>query len=121
MKWIHLFVALALLVSHSLFIFFGRRFYQGGPRPGPWANRFRAFSQLGLPLVLLTGFLSLITGGEMSSLKIIHIFIGIAPVLAIFILIFARSFKKRHPFFLPLLNGGLLLLAFLTGLFSLWR
>ncbi|WP_028974623.1 hypothetical protein [Spirochaeta cellobiosiphila] len=102
----------ALVISHVWFVLSGWRFYHHGIKPSQRAAQARGFSQFGLvPLYIL-----LIVVGR-TSLKIdiwfaLHALFIILPGLSFFGLALFRSFKKRHPFFLPFMNGVFLLIAY---------
>lgn len=103
----------AVMASHTWFVISGWNFYHHGITPSQRAAHARGFSQFGLiPLYILLIVLSR-TGIKLSPWFAFHVLFVILPSVSFFALALFRSFKKRHPFFLPLMNGVFLLIAYI--------
>ena len=110
---LHMVSAFILVISHALFLVRSAWLVKKKRAPEPFDRLTLNLSQLLLPLVILTGAAAFLKNGTVSFL---HMAAGLAPLLLMF-LFRKRSFRKKHPFILPLLNGLLLAAALLSGLF----
>jgi len=100
-----------LLISHGLLIIRSLILLHSKGTPGKPDRIIMSLSQMFLPLTLLTGLVHLAGHGRFLP---VHTLIGILPV--IMMMIFSkRSFRRKHPLLLPILNGLLIAAAFVTG------
>ncbi len=119
LRLIHPILALVLIVSHALFLFRGLKMRREGGTPQRFDRIVRNLSHLGLPLTIISGFLSrhLYDAADTgpSSLTIVHMLMGLAPLAVIFLFAPFLSLKRRIPWLLPSLVLVLLLLNSIVG------
>ncbi len=101
-----------LLLFHSLFLFRAWRLLKRGGSPAPADRFFMSLSQILLPVMILSGLPLPVQGVEGAAL---HMIPAVMPV--VMMLKFSRkSFRKKHPLLLPLINGVWIAAASVTGL-----
>lgn len=105
---IHKITGLLLFISHSLFLFRSMILLHKDRKPRKADRFFMNLSQLLLPVVIIIGFFMI------RSSSVYHLIFGIMPVIMMFVLS-RRSFRKKHPLLLPLLNWIFISAALLTG------
>ena len=110
---LHTVSAFILVISHALFLVRSAWLVKKERAPKPFDRLVLNLSQLLLPLVILTGAAVSLKNGTVSFF---HMAAGLSPLLLMF-LFRKRSFRKNHPFILPLINGLLLAAALISGLF----
>lgn len=105
---IHQITALLLFISHTLFLYRSAVLLRKKTAPTKADRLFMNWSQLSLPLVLISGFI--MTGRS----SVYHLIPGLMPVLMMFIFS-RRSVRKKRPLLLPLINWIFISTAILTG------
>jgi hypothetical protein len=119
LKLFHLSSAIALAVSHSIFLFRGLRIVRRSGKPQALDRMTKTLSQVLLPITIVSGAVLLLTGTDRSFIP--HGAIGLLPLVMILAMnglrILFRS-RKRGLRLLPVINLVLILLAFATGFLS---
>jgi hypothetical protein len=131
LKVLHAAFAAALFTAHGAFFFRGLPIESRRIEPGRLDHLARRLSQVLLPIAALSGLIVRLSvagsegGSEVgaSTLSLLHLLLGLAPLAAVPIVFFGRlALKKRRqaPWLLPAVNLILLTAAVGTGIF-LWR
>jgi hypothetical protein len=110
-RYLHLFCASLLLLSHGTFLSRSIFLLRSGGRPARLDRLALHLSQILIPFTILTG---LFNTAEWNPLFVLHISAGLSP-LPLFFLFRKKSFRKKHPLFLPGMNAFILAAAWMSG------
>ena len=116
---LHASAGLVLLLAHALFFVRALEMRRRGGTPGPVDRVARTLSHWGLPAAVATGAVAAARnpgGAGGTGLGIVHIALGLMPVVVILAFAPLLPLKRRIPWLLPALNLVLFALAAATGL-----
>ena len=128
---LHAACAALLLAAHCAFLLRGLAIESGRIKPGKLDRLARSLSQLLLPVTALSGLILRLTvsagqsgaAAGASTLSLLHLLMGLAPLAAIPLVFFGRLAlhrRRQAPWLLPVVNLILLCAAVATGVY-LWR